>query len=32
MLDVKTGEFKINREDEIIAGTLMCADGAVLKP
>ena len=32
MLDVKTGEFKIDREDEIIAGTLMCADGKVLKP
>ncbi len=32
MLDAKTGEFKINREDEIIAGTLMCAGGEVLKP
>ena len=31
MLDAKTGEFKIDREDEIIAGTLMCADGEVLK-
>jgi NAD(P) transhydrogenase subunit alpha len=31
MLDAKTGEFKINREDEIIAGTLVCADGKVLK-
>lgn len=31
MLDAKTGEFKINREDEIIAGTLMCAGGEVLK-
>ncbi len=32
MLDAKTGEFKINREDEIIAGTLLCAGGEVLKP
>jgi NAD(P) transhydrogenase subunit alpha len=31
MLDAKTGEFKINREDEIIAGTLMCADGELVK-
>ena len=31
MLDAKTGEFKINREDEIIAGTLVCAGGEVLK-
>src|SRR5690348_14901569 len=31
MLDAKTGTFKIDREDEIIAGTLVCADGAVLK-
>ena len=31
MLDAKTGAFKIDREDEIIAGTLMCIDGAVLK-
>ena len=30
MLDAKTGEFKINRDDEIIAGTLVCADGAVI--
>jgi NAD(P) transhydrogenase subunit alpha len=30
MLDPKTGEFKINRDDEIIAGTLVCADGAVI--
>jgi NAD(P) transhydrogenase subunit alpha len=27
MLDPKTGEFKLDREDEIIAGTLACADG-----
>ncbi|MBI4206333.1 MAG: Re/Si-specific NAD(P)(+) transhydrogenase subunit alpha [Betaproteobacteria bacterium] len=31
MLDAKTGEFKINREDEIIAGTLMCVDGEMVK-
>ncbi|SFW35340.1 Re/Si-specific NAD(P)(+) transhydrogenase subunit alpha [Nitrosovibrio sp. Nv17] len=27
MLDGDTGELKIDREDEIIAGTLVCADG-----
>jgi NAD(P) transhydrogenase subunit alpha len=27
MLDPKTGEFKLDRQDEIIAGTLACADG-----
>jgi len=31
MLDAKTGEFRIDREDEIIAGTLVCADGEVLR-
>lgn len=31
MLDAKTGELKIDREDEIIAGTLMCMNGEVLK-
>ena len=31
MLDAKTGEFKINREDEILAGTLLCMDGEVVK-
>ncbi len=31
MLDATTGEFKINREDEIIAGTLVCADGEVIR-
>jgi NAD(P) transhydrogenase subunit alpha len=30
MLDPKTGEFKINREDEIIAGTLVCTGGEVI--
>ena len=31
MFDAKTGEFNINREDEIIAGTLVCADGEVIR-
>jgi NAD(P) transhydrogenase subunit alpha len=31
MLDAKTGEFKLDREDEIIAGSLACIDGAVVK-
>ena len=31
MLDAQTGEFNINREDEIIAGALVCAGGEVLK-
>lgn len=31
MLDANTGELKINREDEIIAGTLVCAGGEVIK-
>ena len=31
MLDAKTGEFKINREDEIVAGTLVCAGGEIVK-
>jgi NAD(P) transhydrogenase subunit alpha len=31
MLDAKTGEFKINREDEIIAGTQVCAGGELLR-
>jgi NAD(P) transhydrogenase subunit alpha len=30
MLDAKTGELNINREDEIIAGTLVCANGEVI--
>lgn len=29
MLDPKSGEFKLDREDEIIAGTLACSDGQV---
>ncbi len=31
MLNPKTGEFKLERSDEIIAGTLACADGQAVK-
>jgi NAD(P) transhydrogenase subunit alpha len=31
MLDAKTGEFKLDRGDEIIAGTLVCAGGEAVK-
>lgn len=31
MLDAKTGALIINREDEIIAGTMVCAGGEVVK-
>jgi len=31
MLDPKTGEFKIDREDEVVAGTLACSNGEVTK-
>lgn len=31
MVDAKTGQFNLNREDEIIAGTLMCIGGEVVK-
>ncbi|MDN5752936.1 MAG: Re/Si-specific NAD(P)(+) transhydrogenase subunit alpha [Nitrosospira sp.] len=30
MLDANSGEFKVNREDEVISGTLVCADGEVI--
>jgi len=30
MLDTESGEFKLDREDEIIAGTLVCIDGEVV--
>tara|TARA_R110002073_G_scaffold34100_1_gene101605 strand:+ start:486 stop:1613 length:1128 start_codon:yes stop_codon:yes gene_type:complete len=30
MLDPESGEFKMSREDEIVAGTLVCADGEVI--
>jgi proton-translocating NAD(P)+ transhydrogenase subunit alpha len=29
--DPKTGERKLDRDDEIIAGALVCIDGAVVK-
>jgi NAD(P) transhydrogenase subunit alpha len=31
MLDPKTGELKIDRSDEIIAGTMVCADGSAAR-
>ncbi len=31
MLDAKTGALNINREDEIIAGTMVCMNGEVIK-
>jgi NAD(P) transhydrogenase subunit alpha len=31
MLDAKTGELKLDRADEIIVGTLACADGQAVK-
>ncbi len=31
LLDAKSGEFKINREDEVVAGALACAGGEVVK-
>lgn len=31
MLNPKTGEFKLDRTDEVIAGTLCCADGQIIK-
>ncbi len=31
MLDPKTGEFKLNREDEIIVGTLACIGGELAR-
>jgi NAD(P) transhydrogenase subunit alpha len=31
MLDAKTGEFKIPLDDEIVAGTLVCRNGEVVK-
>ena len=30
MLDAKTGQFRIDLEDEVIAGTLVCADGRIV--
>jgi NAD(P) transhydrogenase subunit alpha len=31
MLDAKSGEFKIDREDEIVDGTIVCAGGEIIK-
>jgi len=31
MLDPKTGELKIDRSDEIIAGTMVCCEGAAVR-
>ena len=31
LLDLKTGQLKLNREDEIIAGSLVCIGGDVVK-
>jgi NAD(P) transhydrogenase subunit alpha len=31
MLDAKTGAFNLNREDEVVAGTLLCIDGELVK-
>jgi NAD(P) transhydrogenase subunit alpha len=31
MLDAKTGAFKLDREDEIIAGTLACIGGELAR-
>ena len=31
LTDPKTGELKLDRSDEIIAGTLVCMDGAAVR-
>lgn len=31
MLDAKSGAFNVNREDEIVAGTMVCTNGEVLR-
>ena len=31
MLDANSGEFKLNREDEVIAGALVCTGGEIVK-
>ena len=31
LIDPKSGEVKVNREDEIIAGCLVCTGGEVVK-
>jgi len=32
LVDPKSGELKLNRSDEIVAGALVCIDGAVVNP
>jgi NAD(P) transhydrogenase subunit alpha len=32
LIDTKSGELKLNRSDEIIAGALVCIDGTVVNP
>jgi NAD(P) transhydrogenase subunit alpha len=32
LVDAKTGELKLDRGDEIIAGSIVCADGAMVAP
>jgi NAD(P) transhydrogenase subunit alpha len=31
MLDPKSGEFKLNREDELVAGTLAAFQGEIVR-
>jgi NAD(P) transhydrogenase subunit alpha len=31
LIDPKTGELKLDRSDEIIAGTLVCSEGAAVR-
>jgi len=31
MLDAKTGAFNLNRDDEVVAGSLLCIDGELVK-
>jgi NAD(P) transhydrogenase subunit alpha len=31
MLDMKTGQFNLNREDEVVAGALLCIDGQLVR-
>jgi NAD(P) transhydrogenase subunit alpha len=31
LVDPKSGELKLDREDEVIAGALVCIDGQVVK-
>ena len=31
LVDAKTGQLNLNREDEIIAGSLVCTGGEVVK-